>query len=359
MIVLGTGPQAGLSVEALPAWIVAGTVALAGVAVVALSSVRLLASDERLVLLRRGRPARVGGPGVVFTLPVLERGVRVSLRPICLDLLWLEAETRDGVAVTVSGAALASVRDPVRYGAAGDSVRSALTAAVEAEVRRYVAGCELAELAAPPGDRRRNLPSDVTAGTRQWGVEVTGVEIHRIEVPLSAGLIQWAEAFTPHPRQDGPATVARRPHQAGPATAGCPPNRCAAHDPCLPNPSNRCAAHDPRPPNQRAAHDPRPSSHSRERRNNVEIIRTTIPGTGTVHHLTARSGHRFGVLVDDAADQLCLLVYGLTDPDTPAQCIVMERDEAGQLAEILQVRPLADRIADLEHRLTELTGAVP
>ncbi|GIH90381.1 SPFH domain-containing protein [Planobispora siamensis] len=317
MTVLSTGPQAGLAVEVLPAWVVAGTLVLAGIAAVAVFTVRVLASDERLVLSRRGRPARVGGPGVVFTLPVLERGVRVSLRPICLDLLWLEAETRDGVAVTVSGAVLASVRDPIRYGAAGDSVQPALIALVEAEVRRYVAGCELAELAAPPGDRRRNLPSVITAGTRKWGVEVTGVDVHRIEVPLSAGLIHWAEAFTASPRQNGPAAPPR--HDGSTAAA----------------------------------------SRSRERRNTMEINRTTVPGIGALHHFTTRSGHRFSVLADDTADQLCLMVYGSVDPDTPVQSIVMERDEAGQVAEVLQVRPLADRIADLEHRLTSLTGGAP
>lgn len=90
----------------------------------------------------------------------------------------------------------------------------------------------------------------------------------------------------------------------------------------------------------------------------MDITHTTVPGNGTLHHFKTRSGHRFCVLVD-GADRLSLLVYGSADPDVPAQCVVMERDEADQVAGFLQARPLADRVADLEHRLAALTGGAP
>lgn len=85
----------------------------------------------------------------------------------------------------------------------------------------------------------------------------------------------------------------------------------------------------------------------------MELTYATVPGAGVLHHVTTRGGQRFGLLVDNA-ERRCLLIYAPSDPDTPAQSIVMEPDEADQVAEILHSRPLLDRLAAVERRLTEL-----
>lgn len=85
----------------------------------------------------------------------------------------------------------------------------------------------------------------------------------------------------------------------------------------------------------------------------MELTSTTVPGDGVVHHVTTRGGQRFGVLVD-GADRRSLLIYAASDPDAPAQSIVMERDEADRVAEILHSRPMLDRLAAVERRLVEL-----
>lgn len=85
----------------------------------------------------------------------------------------------------------------------------------------------------------------------------------------------------------------------------------------------------------------------------MELTYTTVPGSGVVHHVTTRSGQRFGVL-SDGAGRRSLLVYDSADPDTPLQSIVLERDEADRVAEILHSRSMLDRLADVERRLVEL-----
>ncbi|WP_406070944.1 hypothetical protein [Micromonospora sp. NBC_01638] len=87
----------------------------------------------------------------------------------------------------------------------------------------------------------------------------------------------------------------------------------------------------------------------------MQVTHTTIPGIGVVHHFRTRGGQRFGTLVDNL-DQRVLLIYGPDDPDVPVERIVMEHDEADQLAEILHSRPVADRLATLERRFSELVG---
>jgi TrkA domain protein len=91
----------------------------------------------------------------------------------------------------------------------------------------------------------------------------------------------------------------------------------------------------------------------------VDITRSTVPGVGTVHHVHTRGGRHFGVLVDTWGRRT-LLIYDVrrpaADPDEPVVHIVIEPDEADELAEILQSRPMSDRLAEVERRLADLTG---
>jgi regulator of protease activity HflC (stomatin/prohibitin superfamily) len=94
--------------DTLLALMVAGALVLA---VLAVNSFRVVPADERLVRFRRGRRGhQVKGPGLVVVLPGIDRGVRLPLRRTWADVMWLEATTRDGVSMTVNGAALIRVR---------------------------------------------------------------------------------------------------------------------------------------------------------------------------------------------------------------------------------------------------------
>lgn len=89
----------------------------------------------------------------------------------------------------------------------------------------------------------------------------------------------------------------------------------------------------------------------------MEITRTTVPGAGTVHHVTTRDGERLGVLVERA--RRTLLTYDPThptDPDTPATAISLTPQEADAVANLLHSRPVPDRLADLERRVAALAG---
>jgi regulator of protease activity HflC (stomatin/prohibitin superfamily) len=180
--------------ETLLAWMVAGALVLT---VLAVSSFRVVPADERLVRFRRGRRShQVKGPGLVVVVPGIDRGVRVPLRKAWADVMWLEAATRDGVPVTVSGAALISVFDPGRYALAAESRQSATIDALEVEIGRYLAERDLVELSKSAVDQYGELISRVNARAGEWGVEVAHVELSRIEVRLGADLIRWAEDLT-------------------------------------------------------------------------------------------------------------------------------------------------------------------
>ncbi|MGP4030047.1 hypothetical protein [Actinomadura sp. 3N407] len=95
----------------------------------------------------------------------------------------------------------------------------------------------------------------------------------------------------------------------------------------------------------------------------MQITPMSVPGTGTLHHARTRGGARIGLLVHHSGDRTLFIydthpettdAWQVGDLDTPALGIELDRDEADQLAQLLHEQPIADRIAALERRLTEL-----
>ncbi|MGN9786212.1 SPFH domain-containing protein [Nonomuraea sp. ZG12] len=272
---------------------------------------------RRLVVTRRGRAATVKGPGLAVVLPGVDSAVMTPHEPDYLDILWLAATTADGVAVSVNGLALASVRDPVGYARHHTSPVSATVTEAEEAIRRYVSRHDLAELADPSDDDLRELSATITERTGEWGVEVALIEFSRIEIRLKDDLLKWADGFA----------------------------------------VRRAAALSARPDGSRAAAPDGATSPALSHTDSHSVPGTvshTVPGTGTLHHRMTRSGQRLAVLA--RGGERTLFVYGAGAGDTPLQTIVMERDESDHLAELLHSESVPERLAALERRLADLAA---
>lgn len=187
------GEDAALTVSDPRAAAVTAAIALVVLALVvlALCSLRVVPTGQRMVIFRLGQAARLRGPGVVAVLPGVDRGVRVPVHARWYDVTWLDATTRDAVRVTVTAAASGVVREPVRYALAGPPAADVVWA-LEAELRRCVTERDLIELATGSATGFPALTAAVSARTAQWGIEITDVEVTRIEVRVDQGLVRWA-----------------------------------------------------------------------------------------------------------------------------------------------------------------------
>ncbi|WP_077490874.1 hypothetical protein [Sinomonas mesophila] len=90
----------------------------------------------------------------------------------------------------------------------------------------------------------------------------------------------------------------------------------------------------------------------------MEITQSTVPGAGILHDCLTRAGQQFRILVARSHGRE-ITVYDSAEPDRAAATIVLEEDEADQVAELLHSRPITDRIAELERRVAQLAGSGP
>jgi TrkA domain protein len=89
----------------------------------------------------------------------------------------------------------------------------------------------------------------------------------------------------------------------------------------------------------------------------MHIDRTTLPGCGVLHDIMTRDGGRFCVLTDSARNR-CLCLFTLEDghADVHPAAVLLEPDEADQLAEILHSQPFANRLLSPLGRRDDVTG---
>jgi TrkA domain protein len=88
----------------------------------------------------------------------------------------------------------------------------------------------------------------------------------------------------------------------------------------------------------------------------VDITPSTIPGVGHSHEITTRTGRRFSVLVEHTGRRVLLVDRTGGADDAVREQIVLDPDEADQLADLLHQRSVADRLAELERQVARLAG---
>jgi TrkA domain protein len=88
----------------------------------------------------------------------------------------------------------------------------------------------------------------------------------------------------------------------------------------------------------------------------MEITHSTVPGSGMLHDCQTRDGQQFRILVARPGRRE-IFVYDSAETDRVVARIVLEEDEADQVAELLHSQPITDRIAELERRVAQIAGS--
>ena len=161
-------------------YFVGGIVVL--LALLAISSIKILREYERGVVFFLGRFGGVKGPGLIFVVPPIQQMVRVDLRTRVFDVPPQDVISRDNVSVKVNAVVYFRVVDPELAIIQVANFNEATSQLAQTTLRAILGKHELDELLA----EREKLNSDVQEvldkQTDAWGIKVSNVEIKHVDI---------------------------------------------------------------------------------------------------------------------------------------------------------------------------------
>lgn len=171
-------------------------VVLVIVAVILISSVKILYEYERGVIFRLGRIVGARGPGFIIVIPFLERMVRVSLRLVTMDVPPQDVITRDNVSVKVNAVVYFRVLEPVKAILQVENFLYATSQLAQTTLRSTLGQVELDELLAEREKLNVKLQEVLDKQTDAWGMKVTMVEVKYVDLPqeMQRAMAKQAEA---------------------------------------------------------------------------------------------------------------------------------------------------------------------
>ena len=188
-------------------WLVAGRVGLAVLllscfaGVLASNSIHIVLEWEKAVVMRFGRFHRVAGPGVVFTIPIVEfYTVRIDQRVASVYFGAEETLTKDLVPVNVDAVLFWMVFDPEKAAVEVEDYVTAVSWVAQTSMREAIGRISVAELAT----RREQLDDELKDRIEQklspWGIDIIDVEVRDIVIPKELQKAMAAEAVAERKR---------------------------------------------------------------------------------------------------------------------------------------------------------------
>ena len=155
-------------------------------AAAAFSSVHVALDWERYVVLRFGKFNRLGGPGLFFTIPVVEYcTLRIDQRTIITPFGAEETLTSDVVPLDVDAVLSWMVWDPEKACTEVEDYRFAVALAAQTALRDAIGRATATEVITRRNQLDRELREAIEAKVGQWGVTVLSVEIRDIIIPTA------------------------------------------------------------------------------------------------------------------------------------------------------------------------------
>ena len=148
-----------------------------------LSHLKVIPEYKRLVLFRLGKLIGIRGPGIVFLVPIIDRGVEVDLREFVLDIPPQTCITKDNAPVDVDLLVYMKIFDPNLAVTAVQNYVAAATGIAVTTLRAVIGDMPLDDVLARREYINSTLRAKLDEVTDRWGIKVTSVEIKEIKPP--------------------------------------------------------------------------------------------------------------------------------------------------------------------------------
>lgn len=171
---------------------------LLGLAVIAISGLRVANEYERAVVFRLGRLMGLRGPGLYWLIPLgIEMQRKVDMRTMTVDMESQESITKDSVTVKVNAVVWLRIVDPVKSVVAVANYYTASYQVALTSLRNIIGQHVLDEVLKERDKINESLQLVVDQATEPWGVKVEMVEMKDVEIPISMqrAMAQEAQAM--------------------------------------------------------------------------------------------------------------------------------------------------------------------
>ena len=146
-------------------------------------ALRIVREYQRLMVFRLGRAIGAKGPGLVFLIPFIDKGVMVDLRELYLEIPHQTAITEDNAPISIDFIVFYRVVDAVMSVIEVGNFAGAAQNIAATTLRSVVGDMSLDDVLARREQMNEILRTKLDEVTERWGVKVTNVEIREIIPP--------------------------------------------------------------------------------------------------------------------------------------------------------------------------------
>lgn len=159
------------------------------------SSIHITCEWERAVVLRFGRFCRLAGPGLYFTIPIVDSvTIVIDQRISAISYSAEQVLTADLVPVDLDAVVFWMVWDVKKACLAVENYERLASLVAQTALRDAIGQVEIAELSLQRAYIDKELKKKIEEKTEQWGVTIIDVEIRDIRIPQELQNAMSAEA---------------------------------------------------------------------------------------------------------------------------------------------------------------------
>ncbi|MDE2023916.1 MAG: slipin family protein [Gammaproteobacteria bacterium] len=151
-------------------------------ALVVISSLKVLKEYQRGVVFHLGRFRRVCGPGIVVIWPLIQQMSKVDLRVVVMEVPPQDVISRDNVSVKVNAVIYVRIIDPEKAVIQVADVFEASSQLAQTTLRSVLGQHELDDMLAARDKLNVDIQTILDQHTDAWGMKVTNVEIKQVDL---------------------------------------------------------------------------------------------------------------------------------------------------------------------------------
>jgi regulator of protease activity HflC (stomatin/prohibitin superfamily) len=150
---------------------------------IVISAVRIAPDFQRIVVFRLGRCIGDKGPGVIFLLPFVDKGIRVDLRETWFEVPPQTCITEDNATVSIDFLIYMKVVDAIPSVIQVVDYRGAARGIAITTLRAIVGDMAFDDVLAKRDSINEIMRGKLDEATSRWGIKVTAVEIREVIPP--------------------------------------------------------------------------------------------------------------------------------------------------------------------------------